>query len=57
MQKAKSMILYTMGIATFFGVDNVLAVANLAMLTGNIGKPSSALTRSGGKITSRVRVI
>ena len=37
-------IIYTMGITQHsHGTDNVLAVANLAMLTGNIGKPSSGV--------------
>ncbi len=35
-------ILYAMGITQHtHGTDNVMAVANLAMLTGNIGKPGS----------------
>ncbi|MBI4285934.1 MAG: molybdopterin-dependent oxidoreductase, partial [Chloroflexi bacterium] len=38
------MILYTMGITQHsHGTDNVLAVANLAMVTGNIGKPSAGV--------------
>ena len=38
-----STILYAMGLTQHsHGTDNVLAVANLAMLTGNVGKPSSA---------------
>jgi formate dehydrogenase alpha subunit len=37
-------ILYAMGITQHsHGTDNVLATANLAMLTGNIGKPSSGV--------------
>ena len=37
-------ILYAMGITQHsHGTDNVLAVADLAMLTGNIGKPSSGV--------------
>jgi len=37
-------ILYGMGITQHsHGTDNVLAIANLAMLTGNIGKPSSGV--------------
>lgn len=37
-------ILYTMGITQHsHGTDNVMATANLAMLTGNIGKPSSGV--------------
>jgi len=35
-----AMILYTMGITQHIcGTDNVLAIANLALLTGHIGKP------------------
>ncbi|MDP2871704.1 MAG: formate dehydrogenase subunit alpha [Bacillota bacterium] len=37
-------ILYAMGITQHsHGTDNVLAIANLAMLTGNVGKPSSGV--------------
>ena len=37
-------ILYAMGITQHsHGTDNVLAIANLAMLTGNLGKPSSGV--------------
>lgn len=37
-------ILYTMGITQHsHGTDNVMAAANLAMLTGNIGKPSTGV--------------
>ena len=37
-------ILYAMGITQHsHGTDNVMATANLAMLTGNIGKPSSGV--------------
>jgi len=37
-------ILYAMGITQHsHGTDNVLATANLAMLTGNIGRPSSGV--------------
>ncbi len=43
-------ILYTMGITQHsHGTDNVLAVANLAMLTGNIGKPSSGVNPLRGQ--------
>jgi formate dehydrogenase alpha subunit len=49
-ESQKSMILYTMGITQHSsGVDNVLAVANLAMLTGNIGKPSSGVNPLRGQ--------
>ena len=43
-------ILYTMGITQHtHGTDNVLAIANLAMLTGNIGKPSSGVNPLRGQ--------
>lgn len=39
-----AMIQYAMGITQHsHGTDNVMAIANLAMLTGNIGKPSSGV--------------
>ena len=43
-------ILYAMGITQHsHGTDNVIAVANLAMLTGNIGKPSSGVNPLRGQ--------
>jgi len=43
-------ILYTMGITQHtHGTDNVMAVANLAMLTGNIGKPSTGVNPLRGQ--------
>jgi len=43
-------ILYAMGITQHsHGTDNVLAVANLAMLTGNIGKPGSGVNPLRGQ--------
>ncbi len=43
-------ILYTMGITQHtHGTDNVMALANLAMLTGNIGKPSSGVNPLRGQ--------
>ena len=43
-------ILYGMGITQHsHGTDNVLAVANLAMLTGNIGKPGSGVNPLRGQ--------
>lgn len=43
-------ILYAMGITQHtHGTDNVLAVANLAMVTGNIGKPSSGVNPLRGQ--------
>jgi len=45
-----STILYAMGITQHsHGTDNVLAVANLAMLTGNVGKPSSGVNPLRGQ--------
>ncbi len=43
-------ILYCMGVTQHIqGTDNVLAVSNLAMLTGNIGKPSSGVNPLRGQ--------
>jgi predicted molibdopterin-dependent oxidoreductase YjgC len=43
-------ILYSMGITQHsHGTDNVLATANLAMLTGNIGKPSAGVNPLRGQ--------
>ncbi len=43
-------ILYAMGITQHSkGTDNVLAIANLAMLTGNIGKPSTGVNPLRGQ--------
>ncbi|MBI4333490.1 MAG: formate dehydrogenase subunit alpha [Chloroflexi bacterium] len=43
-------ILYAMGITQHsHGTDNVMAIANLAMLTGNIGKPSSGVNPLRGQ--------
>ena len=45
-----SSILYAMGITQHsHGTDNVLATANLAMLTGNVGKPSSGVNPLRGQ--------
>jgi len=45
-----STILYAMGITQHsHGTDNVLAVANLAMLTGNVGKRSSGVNPLRGQ--------
>jgi len=42
--------LYAMGITQHtHGTDNVLAVANLALLTGNVGKPSSGVNPLRGQ--------
>ena len=43
-------ILYAMGITQHsHGTDNVLAIANLAMLTGNMGKPSTGVNPLRGQ--------
>jgi len=43
-------ILYCMGITQHVhGTDNVLAISNLALLTGNIGKPSSGVNPLRGQ--------
>ncbi len=45
-----SSIIYAMGITQHsHGTDNVLATANLAMLTGNIGKPSTGVNPLRGQ--------
>ncbi len=45
-----STILYAMGITqSSHGTDNVLATANLAMLTGNVGKPSTGVNPLRGQ--------
>jgi formate dehydrogenase alpha subunit len=45
-----STILYTMGITQHsHGTDNVLGIANLAMITGNIGMPSSGVNPLRGQ--------
>jgi formate dehydrogenase alpha subunit len=45
-----STIIYAMGITQHsHGTDNVLATANLAMLTGNIGKPSTGVNPLRGQ--------
>jgi len=48
--KKPATILYAMGITQHsHGTDNVLAIANLAMLTGNVGKPSSGVNPLRGQ--------
>jgi len=43
-------ILYTMGITQHTsGTDNVLSVANLAMMTGNVGRPSTGVNPLRGQ--------
>ncbi len=45
-----STILYAMGITQHIhGTDNVMAIANLAMLTGNIGKPGTGVNPLRGQ--------
>ncbi|MCD6453290.1 MAG: formate dehydrogenase subunit alpha [Dehalococcoidales bacterium] len=45
-----STILYAMGITQHsHGTDNVMAIANLAMVTGNIGKPSTGINPLRGQ--------
>ena len=45
-----SSIIYSMGITQHsHGVDNIFALANLALMTGNIGKPSSGINPLRGQ--------
>ncbi len=45
-----SSIIYAMGITQHsHGVDNILSLANLSMLTGNIGKPSTGINPLRGQ--------
>jgi formate dehydrogenase alpha subunit len=45
-----STILYAMGITQHtHGTDNVMAIANMAMLTGNVGKPSTGVNPLKGQ--------
>lgn len=49
-QNSPSSILYTMGITQHsHGTDNVWAISNLALLTGNIGKPSTGVNPLRGQ--------
>lgn len=51
-------IYYAMGITQHsHGTDNVMAVANLAMLTGSVGKPSTGVNPLRDRTMSRVPVI
>jgi len=46
----KSSIIYCMGVTQHVtGVDNVMSCANLAMLTGNVGKPSTGVNPLRGQ--------
>jgi formate dehydrogenase alpha subunit len=48
--KPATILFYTMGITQHsHGTDNVLATANLAMLTGNVGKPSTGVNPLRGQ--------
>lgn len=49
-QAEKAMILYAMGVTQHTtGTDNVKSVANLAMVTGNIGRPSTGVNPLRGQ--------
>jgi formate dehydrogenase alpha subunit len=49
-QAKKASIVYAMGITQHItGVDNVLSCANLAMLTGNVGRPSTGVNPLRGQ--------
>jgi formate dehydrogenase alpha subunit len=49
-QNSPAAILYAMGITQHsHGTDNVIATANLAMLTGNVGKPGSGVNPLRGQ--------
>jgi formate dehydrogenase alpha subunit len=48
--KPATILYYTMGITQHsHGTDNVMATANLAMLTGNVGKPSTGVNPLRGQ--------
>jgi formate dehydrogenase alpha subunit len=49
-QNSPASIMYAMGITEFgHGTDNVMAVGNLAMLTGNLGKPGAGVNPLRGQ--------
>jgi len=49
-ENSPAAILYAMGITQHsHGTDNVIALANLAMLTGNVGKPSAGVNPLRGQ--------
>ncbi len=49
-QNSPSSIVYSMGITQHsHGTDNILALANLAMMTGNLGKPSAGINPLRGQ--------
>ncbi len=49
-QASKAMIVYSMGITQHtHGVDNVRSCANLAMLTGNVGRPGTGVNPLRGQ--------
>jgi formate dehydrogenase alpha subunit len=46
----RAMIFYAMGLTQHpFGTENVLAIANLALLTGNVGRPSTGVNPLRGQ--------
>ncbi len=51
-------ILWGMGVTQFYqGVETVRSLTSLAILTGNLGKPSVGATRYAGRTTSRAPAI
>ena len=49
-QAERAMIFYAMGLTQHpFGTENVLAIANLALLTGNVGRPSTGVNPLRGQ--------
>ncbi len=49
-QAERAQIFYTLGITEHcWGTDNVLSIANLALLTGNVGKPASGVNPLRGQ--------
>ena len=49
-QAEQAQIFYTLGITEHcWGTDNVLSIANLAMMTGNVGKPYSGVNPLRGQ--------
>lgn len=49
-QAPKAMVVYSMGITQHsHGVDNVRAIANLALLTGNLGRPGTGVNPLRGQ--------
>lgn len=49
-RRGKGVVIYAMGITQHVrGTDNVMALANLVMLTGNVGKPGTGLSPLRGQ--------